>query len=204
MIAIVEHQARACTGAAPTFEELLPAIEQHAAVAFRSLPPSEREDLVAEAVANAFCAYQRLVERGKADIAYATPLASFAVRQIRSGRRVGSRLNSKDVSSKYAQRARRIKMQRLDVRYRFQNRWQEMVVEDKTAGPAVVAATRIDFAAWLRSLKPRMRRIATYLAAGETTSMAAKKFKVSRGRISQVRGELRAAWSKFQNEPAMT
>jgi hypothetical protein len=46
MIAIVEHQARACTGAAPTFEELLPAIEQHAAVAFRSLPPSEREDLV--------------------------------------------------------------------------------------------------------------------------------------------------------------
>jgi len=56
---------------------------------------------------------------------------------------------------------------------------------------------------WFDLLKPRMRRLAKFLAAGETTSVAASKFKVSRGRISQLRRELRDAWLKFQNEPAV-
>jgi hypothetical protein len=62
MIAIAEDRRRTnqAKPAVPTFEELLSAIEQRAAVAFRTLPPSEREDLTAETVANAFCAYQRL------------------------------------------------------------------------------------------------------------------------------------------------
>ena len=72
MIAVVKPRCRARVEAAPTFEELLPGIEQRVQFAFRDSPASEREELIAETVANAFCAYQRLVERGKCSIP--TPL----------------------------------------------------------------------------------------------------------------------------------
>ena len=64
--------------------------------------------------------------------------------------------------------------------------WTQTVIEDRTAGPADIARTRIDFADWLDSLKRRDRRVAEFLAKGETTKTAAKRFKVSAGRISPV------------------
>lgn len=68
------------------FLKLLPQIERYADAALRKLPAETREDLVQEAVANAMVAYVRLFESGKIAVAYATPLAMFAVRQIREGR----------------------------------------------------------------------------------------------------------------------
>ena len=85
------------------FEDLLPAIRRHAQVAFVSHPQEEREELIAEVVANAFCAFHRLAERGKTEVAYATPLAWYAVRQVREGRRVGAKMNKHDVTSRYCQ-----------------------------------------------------------------------------------------------------
>ena len=38
-------------------EQMLPAIQRHARIAFRALPISERDEMIAETVANAFCAY---------------------------------------------------------------------------------------------------------------------------------------------------
>jgi hypothetical protein len=38
------------------------------------------------------------------------------------------------------------------------------------------------------------------LASGEPTSRVAKMFRVSDGRISQLRRELHSAWKKFQGE----
>ncbi len=70
-------------------------------------------------------------------------------------------------------------------------------MEDKRAGPADIARVRIDFADWLGSLKRRDRRVAEFLANGETTTAAAKKFKVSAGRISQLRKELGENWRRF-------
>ncbi|MCR9117620.1 MAG: hypothetical protein NXI22_11810 [bacterium] len=203
MIAVVEQQSRARTGSAPTFEELLPAIRKRAAVAFRTVPASEREDLVAEVVANAYTAYQRLVERGRADVAYATPLAMYAVKQIRSGRRIGTRLNSNDVTSKYAQRVKGIKVEQLNSIEDSDGQWQCIVVEDKTAGPADIAATRLDFSVWLEALTPRVRRIAKRLATGETTKDVAHRFEISQGRVSQIRSELRKSWYDFQGELAV-
>ena len=64
----------------------------------------------------------------KADIAYATPLAKFAIRQYRDGRRLGSKLNVRDVSSEYAQRIKGICLERLD-KYDFEeDSWQEIDV----------------------------------------------------------------------------
>ena len=80
--------------------------------------------------------------------------------------------------------------------------WKEVLVEDKHAGPADTAASRLDFADWLRLLPRRSRRIAETLAKGETTKTTAKRFRVSPGRISQLRRELQQDWDDFQGEPA--
>ncbi|MEA1949813.1 MAG: hypothetical protein U9N87_00395, partial [Planctomycetota bacterium] len=76
-------------------------------------------------------------------------------------------------------------------------------VEDRSATPADVAASRIDFAAWLRSLSGRYRKIATALATGETTAKVAKMFRLSRGRVSQLRRELKESWQVFQGADAV-
>jgi DNA-binding NarL/FixJ family response regulator len=80
------------------------------------------------------------------------------------------------------------------------NNHAAIVVEDRHVGPAEVAATRMDFAAWLRVLPGRLRKIARVLATGETTTTVAKRFHVSQGRISQIRMELKQAWERFQGE----
>ena len=74
------------------FLAMLPRIRRQALIAFRDRGAEARQELAAEVVANAFCAYTRLVRRGKHDLAYPTPLAQFAIRQVRDGRRVGGRL----------------------------------------------------------------------------------------------------------------
>jgi hypothetical protein len=55
----------------------------------------------------------------------------------------------------------------------------------------------MDMSDWLASLKRRDRRIAEFLALGNRTSEAAHKFKVSEGRVSQLRRELAKSWSDF-------
>ena len=57
------------------FLALLPVILRHAKIAFAYLKPEARSEAVAEVVANSCQAYAQLVELGKTDIAYATPLA---------------------------------------------------------------------------------------------------------------------------------
>ena len=58
------------------FLAILPTIQRQARHAFRVEEPERRSDLVAESVANAFVAFCRLEERGKADLAYGPRLAS--------------------------------------------------------------------------------------------------------------------------------
>ncbi len=182
------------------FLEMLPLISSQASVAFRRLRPEHKQELVQEVLANAYCAFARLVRRGKSDIAYATPLANYAIRQVLDGRQVGTKPNLNDVTSPYAHAASGILVERLD---RFDNdkgEWREVLVEDRHAGPADIAAARIDVAAWLRSLSVRDRRIAKTLAMGESTGGAARRFGLSSPRISQLRRLLRANWERFQGD----
>ncbi len=181
------------------FLTMLPQIQQQASHACCGKDPERREEFTAEVVANAYCAFIRLAEQGRLDIVYPTPLADFAIRQVRVGRRVGTKLNVRDVSSQYAQRSKGFHMERLDQRD-ADGGWLEVLVEDKHSTPADIAVSRIDFANWLRSLTRRDRRIAKTLATNETTQRTARKFKLSEGRISQIRSELRDAWRVFQGE----
>ena len=179
------------------FLTMLPLIRRHAAVSFRQLGPEARAEAVQEVVANALVAFRRLVELGKADVAYASPLARFAASQVRAGRRTGGRLNIRDISSSYCQQQKSVAMERLDHFDDEEGCWVEVLVEDKTAGPAETAASRIDFASWLRSLSRKKRKVATALATGESTQTTARKFSLSPGRVSQLRSELKKAWEMF-------
>jgi hypothetical protein len=203
MIALAEKSRRQKQSkpSAPTFEELLPSITKQASVAFRDSPPCEREEQVAETIANCFVAYVRLVQRGLGHVIYATPLALYAIKQVRAGRRVGTKLNVRDISSPYCQQRKGVRMNRLDHYDVDEGGWQEIVVEDRTATPADVAATRLDFAAWLQTLRRKERRVAELLSTGESTKVAARRFRISPARISQLRREFRNCWLTFQGEP---
>ncbi len=172
----------------PAFLEMLPAIQRHARISFRHVNAEAREDLVQEVVANSLVAFLRLFSLGKAELAYPSVLARYGAAQARDGRRVGGHLNSNDVMSRYAQRRKGFEVEWIDA----------MMPEDRTATPAEVATARMDIRAWLETLTPRNREIASLLAVGESTCETARRFGLSAGRISQLRGELCESWVAFQ------
>jgi hypothetical protein len=177
---------------------MLPTIRRAGRFAFRGLPRGLRAELVEEVVANAVVAYSRLVELGKGQLGYPSALARYGVSQVRSGRRVGNRLQGRDIMSDRAQRRHGFQLDRLDKYCEEDKSWQEVVVEDKRATPAEVAACRLDFLSWLRRLPRLRRKIALALASGETTSDAAQRFGLTAGRISQIRLWLKENWDAFQ------
>ena len=75
------------------FLAMLPAIVQHAKIAFRHVRGQDRQDKIQETVANALVAFRRLVQLKKTDLAYPTVLAKYAVAQINDGRLVGGHMN---------------------------------------------------------------------------------------------------------------
>jgi hypothetical protein len=180
------------------FLEMLPKIRRRAQFAFRRVPSERKTELVQEAVANAYVAFVRLVDQGKEGAAFATPLADYAIRRVLAARLVGSGLSSGDVLSRAARFGSGIVVESLDTFDDMQGDWRAALVEDRRAGPAEIAAARIDVAAWFRSLSRRNRRIAKTLATGESTCGVARQFNLSTGRISQLRGELEASWRDYQ------
>jgi hypothetical protein len=180
------------------FLTMLPQIRRQAAFAFRAQRAEAREELVEEVVALAYAAFVRLARRGKAALAYPTPLASFAIRRVRGGRSLGCPQNKDDVLSPYARRIRGFTVERLDECDPQAGTWHQLLVEDRRAGPAETAAARLDLADWFRSLSPRQRRIARALALGEQTKVVAQRFGLTCGRISQLRSWFRRHWERFQ------
>ncbi len=180
------------------FERFIPAIKRHARVAFRNLRPQERVEAVAEVVANAFTAFRRLAERGKLDVAYPSPLARFAVAQVRAGRRVGNQLASHDVLSFVAQREQGFMIESLETM--DPDVWCEALVDNTVTPVADAAAFRLDFSAWLGRLHRRDRELIKFLSVGNTPREAARQFRLSQARISQLRGGLRSDWQDFQGQ----
>lgn len=179
------------------FLQLLPAIRDQLRFCLRKLPADESAEAMAECIAHITLAYQKLYEQGKLDVAYATSLATYAVKHFFAGRRVGSPLNADDITSPWAQKQRGFRVKSLD-RRAPNGEWKEIVVEDGRASPAEVAASRIDIEEWLDELPQFKRNVAETLCTGETTSTTAGHFAVTPGRISQLRKELAESWDSFQ------
>jgi hypothetical protein len=182
------------------FLDMLPLIRTQAHLAFRRLPPELKQELVQEAIANAYCAFATLIRRGKANLAYATPLANYAIRQVIADRRVGNKQNCRDVTSVVAQRRRGFSLRTLPSDCSGSNIWCEFLVDDRLTPIPDQVAFRLDFPAWLRSQNHRNRNLAKFLAVGNTAIQAARRFGVSVPRVSQLRAELQASWRTFQGE----
>ncbi len=198
MIALAESQDRPRVPEwHDRFLDMLPTIERYASAAFREFDRETKEDLVEECVANCFCAYARLVERGKEHVAFPTKLANFAVRQIKDGRRVGKKQNVRDVYDIHARVKGGYQIKHLGTPHEQCGGWKEQLVENDRTPVPDQAIFRIDFPSWLRTLSRRDRRIVNNLTAGERTSDVARKFGVSAGRISQMRGQLKESWEAF-------
>jgi hypothetical protein len=180
------------------FLAMLPVIHAYARGAFAHLNPEARQDMIQEVIANALVAYVRLFQQGRVALAYPTVLARYGVAQVRDGRKVGAKLNIKDPLSRYCQKRKGVVVERLDVFDEEENAWAEAVVVDTRSAPVPdIVAFRCDFPAWLKTLRRRDRRIAETLALGHRTQHVARKFKVSEGRVSQLRRELATSWAQF-------
>jgi hypothetical protein len=180
---------------------LLPTIRSYARAAFAHLNPELRQELAQEVIANALVAYVRLFRRGRVALAYPTVLAKYGIAQVRDHRRVGAKLNIRDVLSPYCQAKKHVTVERLDKFDEEENAWQEAVVQDTRTAPVPdIVAFRCDFPAWLGTLTKRNRRIAEALSLGHTTGSVAKRFNVSAGRVSQLRQELAKSWKQFVGE----
>jgi hypothetical protein len=184
------------------FLAMLPCVLRFLGMAFRMLPPEAKSEAVQEGVVNSFFAYSQLVKRGKENLAFGSVLARFAVSQIRAGRRVGGRLNVQDISSAYAQKRKRFRLERLDRFDPTEGCWKEAVVEDYRTPVADQACFRIDFLKWLESLPPRDRKIAAALADGNRTTDVARRFGFTPGRVSQLRRKFERSWLEFHGEEA--
>ena len=178
------------------FLEMLPSIRRHAAYAFRRLDPEARDDAVEEIVANAYVAFARLVQRGKANVAYPGALARYAVAQFHAGRRVGTRWNTRDVFSVIAQRKHSFRVERLGGAD-SEGSWRDAVLEDNRTPVADQAAFRCDFPEWLKTLSTRDREVAEALMRGEKAGHVAQLFSLCKGRVSQLRREFHDSWDRF-------
>ena len=198
MIAIPQRTRRPSTPAwHRRFVKMLPTIIGFARRSLRNLSAEALEDAIAEITANCVVAYARLVERKKESIAYPTILSMYAVRQYRDGRRVGKKANINDVYDMRAQQRGNFSIQHIGLPGEQRYGWREQLVADSRTTPADLAAFRIDFPDWLRTLSSRDRRIVEDLAVGERTGDVARKFGVSPSRISQMRKQLQEGWERF-------
>jgi hypothetical protein len=179
---------------------MLPTMVRHFRVAFRHLPPEAKVEAIQEATASACTAYQRLAVQGRTDRAFASTLATFAVRQVNDCRRVGASQRIRDALSELARRKGRVVLERLDRFDSESQEWEEAIVEDHHTPVFDQVWFRIDFPAWLARLRPRNCKIAKALAIGNSTGEVAKQFGISAASVSRLRRELHASWQEFLGE----
>src|SRR4051812_32244199 len=83
---------------------ILPRIELHARISFRSVKcPDKQQDYVQEACSLAWKWFVRLTQRGKDPTGFVSVIANYAVRAVKSGRRVCGQEKAKDAMSPLAQ-----------------------------------------------------------------------------------------------------
>jgi hypothetical protein len=186
-------------GSKQRFLRMLPSIRRQAQTAAKDVPFHRREEFIQDVLTAAFALFARLVERNLTELAYPTSLARYSIARVRSGRAIGASLNSRDVLSRQAQQLRGFSVLSLEIiADQCRGAWRQTLADRRQYSPADAAAFRLDFEDWMNRLSLRKRAVATGLAQGDTTSTAAKHFRVTDARISQIRRELEAHWQSFQ------
>jgi hypothetical protein len=182
----------------------LPRIEAHARIYFRSIRCSDkRADRIAETIALAWKWFLRLEERGKDATQFVSAIATYAVKAVKSGRRLAGMERAKDVMNGHTQYRHGFVIQKLpDFSSLISNPLEEALTDNTVTPPPDAAAFRVDFPRWLQSLPQRDRRVAKELMVGERTVATAHRHRMSPARVSQLRRELCEDWARFHGEAA--
>jgi hypothetical protein len=198
------------------FLDIRQRILTHARICFCDVPcPERRAEYEAEVVALSWKWFCRLAECGKDARHFISALATYAVRAVRSGRRLCGQLPAQDVLSEAAQKRHGFRVEYLPVSTRksFDDLYgvvggqrkidvMEERLQDNTQSPVPdQAAFRCDFPVWLGRWSERDRRLIQDMARDERTTDLADKFKMSPGRISQLRREFHEDWEQFCADP---
>jgi hypothetical protein len=177
---------------------VLPRVLAHGHCYFRHLRAERREEAVAEMVALTWRWHLRLAQRGKDATCFPTTIASFAARAVGSGRRLAGMDRAGDVLSPLAQRRRGVAVGPLPDGSSLNGNVFDEALHDNTQSPVVEQVCfRLDFPAWLRTLARRDRRLVEGMALGHRTLDLALRFRLSAGRVSQLRREFKQGWDRF-------
>ncbi|HZK81413.1 MAG TPA: hypothetical protein VFC46_10110 [Humisphaera sp.] len=187
------------------FVSIMPSVQTHAKIRFRKLPAERREEAIQETIAAACMHYQLAAVQGKLDVVRPGPLADFAVRHVRTGRHVGGKQNgAKDVLSPVCHKRHGVTVINFHAHCAGIGRgagWRQVAIEDRKVPIPDLAAFRIDYAHWLRTLTRRDRKIIAAFTSGEGTAAVAGRFGISPGRVSQLRRKYEHLWHVYQGEP---
>ena len=181
------------------FLALLPRIEKHGRIYFRSLRCRDRkEEALQEMRALAWLWFLRLVRRGKDPADFASALARFAARRVQVGRTICNPQKACDVLSPRAQRTHCFAVGALtDVRTASGSTYGDALHDNTRTPPLEQVAFRCDFAAWRQTRTVRDRSIMDALMVGGRSIDLARKYGVTPTRISQMRREFKADWTRF-------
>ena len=200
-----------------TFQALLPRLETHAAIYFRDVRcPATKADRIADCVALAWKWLIRLHERGKDVTQFTMVFVFFVAKAVKCGRRLTGQERSEDVLSTRAQRKHRFRVEALPASTRrpledfyaavhgqqHLDAYEERLTDNTVTPPPDAAAFRIDWPDFLDSLTERDRELAHFLSLGHPAKKAAEKFKLSPGRVTQLRQRWCQEWRLCQDELA--
>ena len=199
---IAKMAANCCPPSFPrlqaAFLSVVPRIELHGRVCFRTKSWLDREEAIAEMVALCWKWFVRLAERGKDATRFPSVLATFAARAVNSGRRLAGSCKAKDVLSPVAQRRHGFTIGRLPEISTLNGNPLFDALHDNTRSPVPEQVTfRLDFPAWLAALGPRDRKIAQDMAQGHRTGELADAYGLSPARVSQLRRQFYLGWQAF-------
>ncbi len=181
---------------------IVPRIQLHGRVYFRHIKCRERkEDAIQEMIGLCWKWFLRLAQKGKDATRFPSALASYAARAVRCGRRVVGQEKSKDVLSPVAQQGHHFAVGQLPDFSTLSDNPLAEALQDNTVSPVPEQVIfRLDFPAWLATLGQRNRAMVEDMAMGHRTQDLAQKYRVSQGRISQMRRYFQQDWSRFCGE----
>jgi hypothetical protein len=172
-----------------SFTEQVPTMERMARRHFLHLNPEARQEAVTNTLALAWMFLYRLFRQGRAEKPeIVRSCLWYAIRQTKVGRTPQGCPKKKDtLSPRWVGPTRSAGFD------------PDQFVSRNTAVPDAVIF-KVDVPQFMSTLNDRQRQMAVDLAVGMTTSEAAKKHKLSAGRISQFRKEFKAKFDQFFGE----
>ncbi len=184
------------------FEAVLPRIVRHARVMFRHIKCWHTlQDKLQEVRSLCWKWIRQLEKAGKTWWHFISRLADYACRQVKSGRKVTGNISANDVMNEITQTRKGFYVGKLpDFSTESSNPLTEALTDNTQTPPDEQAAFRIDYPAWRSTYDERRQQIMDALALGHRTKDVAQKFKMSEGRVSQLRREFMDDWHSFTGD----